>query len=142
MRRFFLPILIGGMAILMLLTGCNSSSCEKEQVDRTVENVKVVYYADFDEYSKTSNSTLTVGDAEALQDLFDLIVSCRDNAKSTTKPIGFPRYYITFEECEEEHSFTIDVESVYATDYLGNGNYITPESSDLFSSFSNLFSVE
>lgn len=81
MRRFFLPILIGGMAILMLLTGCNSSSCEKEQVDRTVENVKVVYYADFDEYSKTSNSTLTVGDAEALQDLFDLIVSCRDNAK-------------------------------------------------------------
>ena len=132
MRRFFLPILIGGMAILMLLTGCNSSSCEKEQVDRTVENVKVVYYADFDEYSKTSNSTLTVGDAEALQDLFDLIVSC----------IGFPRYYITFEECGEEHSFTIDVESVYATDYLGNGNYITPESSDLFSSFSNLFSVE
>ena len=111
MRRFFLPILIGGMAILMLLTGCNSFS-EKEQVDHTLEKVKVVYYADFDEYSKTTTSTVTIDDAEVLQDLFDLIVSCRDNAKSTTKHIGFPRYYITFEECGEEHSFTIDVESV------------------------------
>lgn len=138
MRRFFLPILIGGMAILMLLTGCNSSS-EKEQVDHTLENVKVVYYADFDEYSKATTSTVTIDDAEVLQDLFDLIVSCRDNAKSTTKPIGFPRYYITFVECEEEHSFTIDVDSVYATDYLSNGNYITSENSSLFSSFSDLF---
>lgn len=141
MRRFFLPILIGGMAILMLLTGCNSFS-EKEQVDHTLEKVKVVYYADFDEYSKATTSTVTIDDVEVLQDLFDLIVSCRDNAKSTAKPIGFPRYYITFEECGEEHSFTIDVESVYATDYLSNGNYITPESSDLFSSFSNLLSIE
>ena len=79
MRRFFLPILIGGMAILMLLTGCNSFS-EKEQVDHTLEKVKVVYYADFDEYSKTTTSTVTIDDVEVLQDLFDLIVSCRDNA--------------------------------------------------------------
>lgn len=138
MRRFFLPILFGGMAILMLLTGCNSSS-EKEQVDHTLEKVKVVYYADFDEYSKTTTSTVTIDDAEVLQDLFDLIVSCRDNAKSTTKPTGFPRYCITFVECEEEHFFTIDFDSVYATDYLSNGNYIASENSSLFSSFSDLF---
>ena len=59
--------------------------------------------------------------------------------ESTSKPMDFPRYKITFTYVGTEHCIYIDENNVFTSTMLEGGNYISNLDKDHFASVSALF---
>lgn len=102
------------------------------------ENAKITYYLNVEEYEQDKGTTVVM-DENQCHSVFWLADKLSLLPESTSKPMDFPRYKITFTYTGTEHCIYIDENNVFTSTMLEGGNYISNLDKDHFASVSALF---
>lgn len=102
------------------------------------ENAEITYYEDIDEYEHDKGKTVKMDDYKS-HGVFWLADELSFAPESTSKPMDFPRYKITFTYVGTEHCIYIDENNVFTSTMLDGGNYISTLGEDHFSTAAELF---
>ncbi len=102
------------------------------------ENAKITYYANIDEYENESGKTVSMSEYQC-HSVFWISDGMNLFPESTSKPMDFPRYKITFTYVETEHCIYVDANNVFTSTMLEGGNYVSTFYEDHFSKTEELF---
>ncbi len=102
------------------------------------ENAEITYYTNIDEYSQEKGKTVIM-DENQCHSVFWLADRMNLRPESTSKPMDFPRYKITFTYNGTDHCIYIDSNNVFTSTMLEGGNYICTLGEDHFSDAAALF---
>ncbi|MBR3935853.1 MAG: hypothetical protein IKJ57_04830, partial [Oscillospiraceae bacterium] len=102
------------------------------------ENAKITYYLNVEEYEQNKGTTVVM-DEKQCHSVFWLADKLSLQPESTSKPMDFPRYKITFTYVGTEHCIYIDKNNIFTSTILEGGNYISKLDNDHFASASALF---
>ena len=135
------PICICGLIIfssLTLLMGCGL-------MDNNISmwtSAKICYYEDIESYTSNIPPIMEVEKYEDIKKLESIVESMLREPTNTSRPMGFPRYVVTFYgEDNVSLSFSVDSESVFTTDSLDNGNYIQSAEYNPYSEISTVYKI-
>ncbi|MBR2639359.1 MAG: hypothetical protein IKD39_02195 [Oscillospiraceae bacterium] len=102
------------------------------------ENAKITYYKNIDEYENKSGETVFLNENQC-HSVFWISDGMNLFPESTTKPMDFPRYEITFTYVGTEHCIYVDSNNVFTSTMLEGGNYVSVFEEDHFSKTEALF---
>lgn len=102
------------------------------------ESAEITYYEDIDEYEHDKGKTVKMDDYKS-HGVFWLADELSFAPESTSKPMDFPRYKITFTYVGTEHCIYIDENNVFTSTMLDGGNYVSTLGEDHFSTAAELF---
>ena len=102
-----------------------------------MKDAAITYYEDIANFGYGNGVTVSI---ETLPyDIFDLVSKMSVAAESTSKPMDFPRYIITFTYDGTEHSINIDRQNIFTSTMLDRGNYISFFGNDYYSEAEEIF---
>ena len=102
------------------------------------ENARITYYENIEEYEQDKGEMVLLHEAQCHAVYW---ISDRMNLRpeSTSEPMGFPRYKITFTYLGEEHCIYVDSNNVFTSTMLPGGNYTCTIGEDHFSDTEELY---
>ena len=102
------------------------------------ENAKITYYATIEDWENKSGETVVLSEYQC-HSVFWIFDEMNLLPESTSKPMDFPRFEITFTYVGTEHCIYVDSNNVFTFTMLGGGNYVSTFDEDHFSKFEELF---
>lgn len=102
------------------------------------ENAKITYYATIEDWENKSGETVVLSEYQC-HSVFWIFDGMNLLPESTSKPMDFPRYEITFTYVGTEHCIYVDSNNVFTFTMLGGGNYVSTFNEDHFSKTEELF---
>ena len=102
------------------------------------ENAKITYYASIDDWENESGKTVVLSESRC-HSVFWISDGMNLLPESTSKPMDFPRYKITFTYVGTEHCILADKNNVFSSTMLEGGNYVSAFGDDHFSEIEKLF---
>lgn len=106
-----------------------------------IEAVEITYYEDIKDFGQEKGKKLILSEVQYF-DIYMLAEKMKVRAENTGIPMDFPRYEITFINGETEHHISIDINNIFASTLIGNGNYISALDIDYFSKVEEIFNNE
>lgn len=104
------------------------------------ERIEVCYFEDLDCYTDDTPQRANIENPEDINEMASIIENTYSELTATSKPMGFPRYVVTFHgEDSTCLCFSVDAESVFSANFLESGNYFLPLESKIYSEVSTLF---
>lgn len=129
-KRFLLIALT--VLVVVAFEGCSS----KGDVVNTssIDKISVDYYSDINNYTnQQAGESVEITDSSLLAELAELINYAYVHSKSTSKPVGFPRFaVIIYYTNGNEETLTVDCENCIASELFGGGNYISTEEENYY----------
>ena len=102
------------------------------------ENAKITYYATIEDWENKSGETVVLSESQC-HSVFWIAYGMNLLPKSTSKPMDFPRYEITFTYIGTDHCIYVDANNVFSSTMVGGGNYISSLDENHFSKVEELF---
>ncbi len=102
------------------------------------ENAKITYYATIEDWENESGETVVLSEDQC-HSVFWIFDDMNLLPESTSKPMDFPRYKITFTYVGTEHCIYVDANNVFTSTMLDGGNYVSTFDENHFSKTEKLF---
>lgn len=102
------------------------------------ENAQITYYETLEDFENKNGETAFMSESQG-HSVFWIFYDMNLLPESTSKPMDFPRYEITFTYLDVDHCIYIDSSNVFTSTMLGNGNYISSLEENHFSKVEELF---
>ena len=102
------------------------------------ENAKITYYATIEDWENKSGKTVFLNENQC-HSVFWIFDGMNLLPESTSKPMDFPRYEITFTYVGTEHCIYVDSNNVFTSTMLKGGNYVSTFDENHFSKVEELF---
>ena len=130
-KKHFLLIALAALVVVIFL-GCSS----KEDVVKasSIDKISVDYYSDINNYTnQQAGESVEITSSLLLGELAELINYAYVHSKSTSKPVGFPRFAIIIYYVNgDEETLTVDCENCIASELFGGGNYVSTEEENYY----------
>ena len=102
------------------------------------ENAKITYYATIEDWENESGKTVVLSEDQC-HSVFWIFDDMNLLPESTSKPMDFPRYKITFTYVGTEHCIYVDANNIFTSTMLDGGNYVSTFDENHFSKTEKLF---
>ena len=102
------------------------------------ENARITYYENLGEYEQNKGTMVLLHDSQC-HAIYWVADRMKRSSESTSKPMDFPRYKITFTYIGEEHIIYVDSNNIFTSTMLSGGNYTDTIGWNHFSDVQELF---
>lgn len=102
------------------------------------ENAKITYYATAEDFENGKGETAVMSEIQC-HSVFWIADGINLLPESTSKPMDFPRFEITFTYIGTDHCIYVDANNVFTSTMVGDGNYVSVLGENHFSKVGELF---
>ncbi len=104
------------------------------------ENAEITYYATIEDWENESGETVVMNENQC-HSVFWIFSGMNLLPESTSRPMDFPRYKITFTYVGTEYCICVDLNNIFTSTMLEGGNYVSAFEEDHFSKVKELFNA-
>ncbi|MBQ2899780.1 MAG: hypothetical protein IJE28_08550 [Oscillospiraceae bacterium] len=104
------------------------------------ENAEITYYATIEDWENENGETVVMNENQC-HSVFWIFSGMNLLPESTSRPMDFPRYKITFTYVGTEYCIYVDSDNIFTSTMLEGGNYVSAFEEDHFSKVEELFNA-